>query len=239
MPGVGLGNCVAIAHLSVSVSDPSGARKGDVMTVWFTADQHFGHGRLLEISTARGAAFSTVADMNARLIHNWNSVVEPDDTVWVLGDVDMHGKEATLALIDQLVGTKILVAGNHDSCWAGVRDGWKNRDTYLAAGFAAVMDFAVTTLPPLRSQAPATRVLLSHFPYAGDSHDEDRYAQFRLRDEGITLLHGHAHESFRERRTRQGTWGINVGVNWWGYTPVAAEVLAQHVHDLGVRPRPR
>ena len=26
------------------------------MTVWFTADQHFGHGRLLELSAARGAA---------------------------------------------------------------------------------------------------------------------------------------------------------------------------------------
>ena len=83
------------------------------------------------------------------------------------------------------------------------------------------MDFAVTTLPPLRPQAPATRVLLSHFPYAGDSHDEDRYAQFRLRDEGIPLLHGH--ESFRERRTKHGTWHINVGVDWWDYAPVAAE----------------
>lgn len=202
------------------------------MTVWFTADQHFGHARLLELSAARGAAFPTVAEMNARLVHNWNSVVAPDDTVWVLGDVDMHGKDATLALIDQVVGTKILIAGNHDSCWAGIRDGWKNRDLYLAAGFAAVMDFAVTTLPPLRPQAPATRVLLSHFPYAGDSRDEDRYAQFRLRDEGTPLLHGHVHESFRERRTKTGTWHVNVGVDWWDYAPVSAETLAQHLEDL-------
>ena len=205
------------------------------MTVWFTADQHFGHTRLLELSPARGAAFSTVAEMNARLIQNWNSVVQPDDTVWVLGDVDMHGKDATLALIEQLVGIKILIAGNHDSCWAGVRDGWKNRDLYLAAGFAAVMDFAVATLPPLQPQAPATRVLLSHFPYAGDSRESevgDRYAQFRLRDAGIPLLHGHAHESFRERRAKQGTWGINVGVDWWDYKPVSADTLAQHLEDL-------
>lgn len=139
------------------------------MTVWFTADQHFGHGRLLELSAARGAAFSSVTEMNARLITNWNTAVAPEDTVYVLGDFDMHGKDATLALVAPLVGTKILIAGNHDSCWAGVRDGWKNRDRYLDAGFAAVMDFAVTTLPSMRPQAPATRVLLSHFPYAGDS----------------------------------------------------------------------
>lgn len=202
------------------------------MVDWFTSDQHFGHARLLELSHARGAAFRSIGEMNARLVHNWNAVVHPDDTVWVLGDVDMHGKDATLALIEQLVGTKVLVAGNHDSCWAGVRDGWKNRGLYLAAGFTAVMDFAVTTLPPVRAQAPATRVLLSHFPYAGDSHDEDRYAQFRLRDEGIPLLHGHVHESFRERRTNLGTWHINVGVDWWDYAPVSAERLAQHLEDL-------
>ena len=202
------------------------------MAVWFTGDQHFGHARLLELSPARGSAFPTVSEMNARLVHNWNSVVQPGDTVWVLGDVDMHGKDDTLALIEQLVGTKILIAGNHDSCWAGVRDGWKDRDLYLAAGFAAVMDFAVTTLPPLRPQASATRVLLSHFPYAGDSREEDRYAQFRLRDEGIPLLHGHVHESFRERRTKNGTWHINVGVDWWEYAPVSADTLAQHLEDL-------
>ena len=202
------------------------------MGVWFTSDQHFGHARLLELSPARGAAFPTVGEMNARLVHNWNSVVQPDDTVWVLGDVDMHGKDTTLALVEQLVGTKILIAGNHDACWAGVREGWKNRDLYLAAGFAAVLDFAVTTLPPVRPQAPATRVLLSHFPYAGDSHDEDRYAQFRLRDEGVPLLHGHVHESFRERRTKKGTWHINVGVDWWDYAPVPAETLADHLDDL-------
>lgn len=205
------------------------------MTVWFTADQHFGHARLLQLSQVRGAAFSTVSEMNARLITNWNTVVAPEDTVYVLGDFDMHGKDTTLAFVGPLAGTKILISGNHDSCWAGVRHGWKNRDLYLAAGFAAVMDFAVTTLPPVRPQAPATRVLLSHFPYAGDSRESevgDRYSQFRLRDEGIPLLHGHVHELFRERRTKQGTWGINVGVDWWDYTPVSAETLAHHLEDL-------
>lgn len=86
--------------------------------------------------------------------------------------------------------------------------------------------------PPLRPQAPATRVLLSHFPYAGDSRDEDCYSQFRLRDASIPLLHGHAHEAFLERRTKKGTWGINVGGDWWDYAPVAAETLAHHLEDL-------
>lgn len=202
------------------------------MTTWFTADLHFGHARLLELSPGRGAAFATVAEMNEALIANWNSVVAAEDTVWVLGDFDMHGKAASLALLPRLMGTKILVSANHDACWAGMRDGWKQRSRYLDAGFSAVMDFAVTKLPPVGPEASATRVLLSHFPYVGDSHDEDRHEQFRLRDEGVPLLHGHVHETFRERRTAQGTWGINVGVDHWDFRPVSAETLAKHLDDL-------
>ncbi|HNM97118.1 MAG TPA: hypothetical protein PKK40_04165 [Marmoricola sp.] len=203
------------------------------MTVWFTADQHFGHGRLLSLSPARSKAFGSVTEMNERLISNWNVRVQPDDTVWVLGDVDMHGKDSTLGLIDRLVGTKILVCGNHESCWAGVRDGWKERDRYLAAGFEAVLDFATVKLPPTHPQASSTRVVLSHFPYDGDSKDGDRYPQFRLRDEGVPILHGHVHERCRESRSRRGTWQINVGVDWWDYAPVSAETLAAHLAGLG------
>ena len=129
------------------------------MTTWLTSDQHFRHGRLLELSPARGEAFPTVSDMNARLLHNWKAVVQPDDTVWVLGVVDMqrqgrrprpsfttgkpscnrttlcgcsasstcNGKDAALALVEQLVDTKILSAATTTPAGAGMRDGWKNR----------------------------------------------------------------------------------------------------------------
>ena len=36
-------------------------------------------------------------------------------------------------------------------------------------------------------------VLLSHFPYEGDHTTEERATQFRLRDEGLWLVHGHTH----------------------------------------------
>lgn len=94
------------------------------MSTWFTADQYFGHVRLLELPAARDAAFPTVAEMNARLVRNWNSVVQPDDTVWVLGDFDMHGKDATLELVSQLVGTtpKWCQIGARLTSLASIRD---------------------------------------------------------------------------------------------------------------------
>lgn len=202
------------------------------MTTYFTADPHFGHARLLELSAARGAAFGSVEEMDERLIANWNATVTADDTVWVLGDYDMHGKDRSLGYLSRLAGTKILVSGNHDACWAGVRDGWKNRERYLAAGFAAVLDFGSVKLPATGTHPEGRRVLVSHFPYVGDSQAEDRYRQFRLRDEGRPLLHGHVHESFRERRSERGTWCVNVGVDLWDYHPVSEHTLAEHLAAL-------
>lgn len=137
----------------------------------------------------------------------------------------MRGKDASLALIDQIVGTKILIAGNHDSCWAGIRDGWKSRDLCLAAEFGAVLDFAITTLPPARLQAPATRVLLSHLPYADDSQGEDRYAQFRLRDEESQSC-----ADTSTSRSASGARRRDVGASTspsteWEYASVSAETL--------------
>ena len=207
------------------------------MTTFFTADLHLGHANLLNLSVARGARYTSVEEMDADLIARWNATVTPEDTVWVLGDVDMHGKPANLARIAELNGTKILIAGNHDSCWAGFRGAWAKRSLYLDAGFTAVLDFAVTTLPALTKKAQNARVMLSHFPYDGDHVTEDgqvidRYAEYRLRDHGIPLVHGHVHEAFRERRSKRGTWGINVGVDWWDYRPVDEHALAAHLDAL-------
>jgi calcineurin-like phosphoesterase family protein len=203
------------------------------MTTFFTADLHLGHANLVDhLSPRRQAAFGTVERMDEALLERWNDVVRPEDTVWVLGDLDMHGKPANLAKVAGLHGTKLLVAGNHDACWAGVRDSWRHRETYLAAGFAAVLDFARTTLPAVQPDRPRPRVLLSHFPYDGDHTDEDRFEQFRLRDHGVPLLHGHVHEAYRERRSALGTWGINVGVDVWDWAPVSEHVLAAHLAGL-------
>lgn len=43
---------------------------------------------------------------------------------------------------------------------------------------------------------------------------------------------GTSTKSFRERRTKRGTWQINVGVDWWDFAPVSGDTLAQHLDDL-------
>ena len=183
------------------------------MNTWFTSDMHFGHANIIGYSNR---PFRDLDHMHAGLIERWNEVVQTEDTVWVLGDVAMGVIDESLAFVGRLHGRKVLVAGNHDRCWAfhGPRhEPWIAR--YQNAGFAEVHQGQM----PFDLQGHM--VELCHFPYRGDSQYEDRYLEARPVDNGAWLLHGHVHETWKQ-------WGrmINVGCDVWGYRPVSASELA-------------
>ena len=183
------------------------------MTTWFTSDLHFGHGNIISYS---GRPFADAAAMNRALIERWNDVVDAEDTVWVLGDIALGRIDETLVLVGELQGRKILVAGNHDRCWAGHGErsaAWIDR--YVAAGFAEIHQGQTHV------NVAARQVLACHFPYRGDSHDYDRFVEHRPVDRGEWLLHGHVHE-----RWRQSGRMINVGVDAWACAPVSEVTLA-------------
>lgn len=56
-----------------------------------------------------------------RLVSNWNRVVDPGDTVVIMGDVSwgMSLPEAykDFELLNSLPGKKIIMKGNHDYWW--------------------------------------------------------------------------------------------------------------------------
>jgi calcineurin-like phosphoesterase family protein len=189
-----------------------------IMTVWFTADLHLGHANIIGYSHR---PFADVDAMNEALVARWNQTVGPDDTVWVLGDLALGRIEDSLAYVSRLAGRKRLLAGNHDRCWAGHGrrvEGWA--EGYLQAGFEEIHQGEL--LFPLAG----TAVLASHFPYRGDSHDEDRYVDHRPADRGLWLLHGHVHARWRQRGRM-----LNVGVDAWDYSPVSAATLAALVNQ--------
>lgn len=79
--------------------------------VFIIADTHFGHAKIIEFEAA-ARPFSTIEEHDDELVHRWNTVVKPKDTVWHLGDV-LFG-EGTFATLGKLNGVKKLVMGNHD-----------------------------------------------------------------------------------------------------------------------------
>ena len=79
---------------------------------YFTSDMHIGHDKDF-IWQARG--FSSIEEHDKEILKRWNSVVSPDDTVYILGDICHHMKiEQADDLIKKLNGKKNLVTGNHD-----------------------------------------------------------------------------------------------------------------------------
>ena len=86
------------------------------MTVWYTADTHFGHENII-MHCAR--PFRSASHMDSVLIENMWKVVKPEDTLWIVGDFAFGRASKDVewleAMFGQLPGAeKHLVVGNHD-----------------------------------------------------------------------------------------------------------------------------
>lgn len=204
------------------------------MSVWFTADLHLGHDRVVR-ERMRGRVLprynNAAIDAHDReLARNWDECVGATDHVWVLGDVSVGGTECVAHALNWIwnrPGTKHLIPGNHDPVHPMYRDAHKWQSAFGQV-FASVQPFA-------RRRIAGRQVLLSHFPYigGGDHTDEERFGQYRLQDHGLPLLHGHTHSE--ERTSWVGLAGfplastlqIHVGVDAWQHMPVHIDVLAE------------
>lgn len=197
--------------------------------IWLTSDTHFGHEF---VSGSRG--FATTQEHDEALRRSWARQVAAEDEVWVLGDFSLGGWREALPFLADLPGKKHLVAGNHDRCHPLNSNGHGYLRAYLEH-FETV-----TTVARLRHGGRS--ILLSHFPYDGDHlmvDGEDRATQWRLRDEGRLLLHGHMHDDVKIRRSQRGTTMIHVGLDAWGMKLVRLpELLADAERYEGVGSAP-
>ena len=113
------------------------------MSVFFTADTHFGDHRTINISRR---PFANTAEMDAAMVERWNAVVGPGDVVWHLGDVARRPADVA-ELLARLNGKKHLLRGNNDP------------DATLSAhGWASVADYAEIELD-------GRQLVLCHYPF--------------------------------------------------------------------------
>lgn len=184
---------------------------------WLMSDTHFGHGK---VSGLRG--FETTDEHDAAIVRNWNRMVQPSDDVWILGDLALGSWREAVQLVAGLPGTKHLVLGNHDRGHPINRNAHSYLRDYLTA-FETVQTMACL-------RYGGRRILLSHFPYDGEGSRDiaDRATQWRLRDEGALLLHGHTHSDQRFSTSANGSPQVCVGLEAWKLRPVAlAEAIAE------------
>ena len=139
---------------------------------FFTSDLHFGHRNIIKHCDR---PFSNVDEMNSALINNWNSMVNNDDRVIVVGDMFLCGKEIMPEIMSQLNGYKILVKGNHDLSLKKMKE----------IGFDECHRKMSYTLPG------GQRALVQHHPIP-----EKLFSDHDL------LIHGHIHISPKVRGKR-------------------------------------
>jgi len=80
--------------------------------IYFTADTHFGHRKIIDYSLR---PFASLDEHDQALTANWNAIVRPEDEVYILGDFafarDRQDVEKTALGLN---GKKYLILGNHD-----------------------------------------------------------------------------------------------------------------------------
>lgn len=175
---------------------------------YYISDLHLGQHN---ICILENRPFGSTEEMDARIIENWNSRVEDEDTVYILGDFVWLSDEHWQPYLTQLRGRKVLIRGNHDP---------ESFSDETAAFFDEIADYK-------EIYDGERLVILCHYPMPFHKTDYKK---------NIWMLYGHVHDT-REyaylRRLRAelkatviNPWRavgnfVNVGcmMPWMDYTP--------------------
>lgn len=80
---------------------------------YYTSDLHFNHKNIIKHCHR---PFYNIKNMNDTIINNFNQILKPKDSLYILGDLgwEMKNCESIANLVAQIKCKKILITGNHD-----------------------------------------------------------------------------------------------------------------------------
>lgn len=174
------------------------------MSKFFTSDLHLGHKNIVDYCDRPFRKIDGQVDveyMDRQLAANWDSVVKPGDTVYVLGDVSFDAQRAYDWMV-QRPGQKFLVWGNHDP---KPKDR-KGREL-LSRAFVKTADIMEAKLDD------GTKVVMCHYPML-------RWNRGHF---GSVMLHGHCHGELHY--PDESMLIADVGVDPWDFMPVSEAQL--------------
>jgi calcineurin-like phosphoesterase family protein len=139
------------------------------MKTYITSDLHWGHKNIMNFCPVSRARFRNDVDyMNEAMVREWNDLIEPQDLVYILGDVAFLPAPKAVEYMRRLNGRKILVQGNHDRKLlqdAGFRDCFEEIHHYLDITYNG------------------TKCVMSHFPFL----------EWDQMHRGSIMFYGHLH----------------------------------------------
>lgn len=153
--------------------------------IWITSDLHIGHNRDF-VYKDRG--FETIEEHDATLVRNWNELVAPEDTVYILGDVMLKNNLSDdgflygMSVLKKLNGRLIVIRGNHDSkekiekymeCVNVIKAG--DAALYLDYPETGSYHFYLTHYPTLVSHKKLKQMKTALINLYGHTHQKDRF----------------------------------------------------------------
>lgn len=145
--------------------------------IFVTSDLHFCHDRAF-VYEPRG--FSNVEEMNQAIVERWNAVVQPEDIVYVLGDIMLNNNEEGIRLFNSLNGYKRIVLGNHDTATRQAL--YKECEKVESVELAAMLKykgyhFFMTHYPCLTSNLEKESLKQSTLNLYGHTHQQTNFFQ--------------------------------------------------------------
>jgi len=179
---------------------------------FLTADSHHGHANILDYCDR---PFADVNEMDNELIHRWNEVVGPEDTVYHLGDFALGNAEEASCYFRRLNG-KIHVLSypwHHDYRWLPSPTQNMILGYVSASGHYVVMEPPIVVLRLLHKTNKHHQTLtLCHF--AMTVWPQSHY--------GSLHAFGHSHGRYKPNNR-----SIDVGVDCWNYAPVSLDAIVE------------
>lgn len=175
------------------------------MNTWFVSDTHFGHEKIIKYCNR---PFANAQEMDETMIRNWNERVQPEDTVFHMGDFcfsrSTQAPDAPKASSafeyyrSKLNGNIIFIEGNHDG-----RNKVKSSIQSIVIRYGGKF------------------IKLTHRP----EHAEGKY--------DLNFV-GHVHNNWKIQRRKMDchiTTLVNLSVDVWNFRPVSyGEIVAAISH---------
>lgn len=175
--------------------------------IWLVSDPHLGHNKDFMFGP-RG--FESIEEHNKAIVENWNSVVYPDDEVYVLGDLTLGDVEEGMRLIAKLNGHLHIIRGNHDTDTKVER--YKELPNVVSVDYALELKYKKCYF------------WLSHYPTITANYDDDKpWAKHLIN------LHGHTHS--KEKFYNNNPYMYNVSLDAHNNFPVSLDDIMEEVKN--------